>query len=205
MTYDKFTIDLVKEKLEIELTETNDMFAGISPVKPSELCQGVLERYVWLALPMGTDKAKSELILAPLLAELREQMNHQVSLFSGNDFTVDRKAGLSGCCDFIVCASPSQLSLQKPILIMVEARKDNINRTLGHCIAQMVAAQRLNQREGYQTKTIFGGVTNGSNWRFLRLEANQLCIDRNDYYINSPEKILGVLVHITKIAAPSTK
>ncbi len=81
--------------------------------------------------------------------------------------------------------------------MMVEAKNDNINEGLGQCMAEMIAAQRFNQREGNETKTIYGCVTTGSVWRFLKLEEKQIWIDDKQYFIESLETILGILVHIT--------
>jgi hypothetical protein len=53
-----------------------------------------------LALNINTEKARSELIIAPLLVELRRLLNREISLFSGIDFTVDENQNLNGFCDF---------------------------------------------------------------------------------------------------------
>jgi hypothetical protein len=48
-----------------------------------------LEQKIPLALALSTEKARSEFIIAPILAEVREQLGKRFSLFSGIDFTVD--------------------------------------------------------------------------------------------------------------------
>jgi hypothetical protein len=60
-------------------------------------------------LGRNSEKARSELIIAPILVDLRRQLNEQISLFSGVDFTVDETKGLNGTCDFIITQSPEIL------------------------------------------------------------------------------------------------
>jgi hypothetical protein len=62
----------------------------------------------------------------------------------------------------------------------------------------MIAAQILNQQDNNLIKTIYGSVTTGTDWKFLKLEENCLKIDRLDYYINDLNKILGIFLHAIK-------
>ena len=65
---------------------------------------------------------------------------------------------------------------------------------LGQCIAEMVAVQLFNEREGNKLNTTHGTVTSGVGWKFLKLESNQVYIDLRDYSIESePKKIVGIL------------
>lgn len=64
-------------------------------------------------------------------------------------------------------------------------------------MAEMIAAQLFNQQEEKEIKTIYGCVTTGSVWRFLKLEAKTIYIDDKQYFIESLEIVLGILVHIT--------
>ena len=115
-----------------------------APVTLSALLQETLAESVPLALEVSTEKARSEFIIAPMLAETRRQFAGQISLFSGIDFTVDAEAGLRGVCDFLFSLSPLQLYVQAPVLAVVEAKNENIKAGIGQCVAEMLAAQRFN-------------------------------------------------------------
>ncbi len=201
MAYNKFTIHQIRKQFEIEVLEAVSLFATIMPVEPGEALRTLLARYIPLAEAIGTEKAKSEFIIAPILAELRELMHHQISLFSGLEFNIDETQGLNGRCDFIISRSPLQFSLTAPVLMMVEAKNDNINEGLGQCMAEMVAAQRFNQQEGNPAHVVYGCVTTGSVWRFLKLENKQIWIDDRQYFIEALEVVLGILVYITTKAS----
>ena len=45
---------------------------------------------------------------------------------------------------------------------------------------------------------MFGCVTSGSIWRFLKLEGSTLFIDQPEYYLRDAPKILGILVSIAR-------
>jgi len=146
-----------------------------------------------LALSNNTEKARSEMIIAPILIEMKKQSSDNFSLFSGVEFEVESEQGLAGYCDFILSRSPEQLFVTAPVVMLVEAKKENINNGLGQCVAEMVAAQRFNQREQNSITTIYGVVMTGTNWKFLRLQDQHVEIDLQEYYVSEIEQILGIL------------
>ena len=193
MAYSNFTLDTALEAFDLEEIDAAGIFAASEPVKPSELLTAVLARNIPLALAVGTEKVKSELIVANVLVELREQLEHRVSFFSGIDFNVNPEEGLTGVCDFIISLSPRQFSLKAPIIILVEAKKDDLLIGLGQCVAEMVAAQRFNAEAGNDIACIYGTITSGIDWVFLKLAGKKLYIDMAAYQISQCDKILGVL------------
>ena len=122
MSYSNFTLPAARTAFQLEEEDIAGLFSNIEPVVPSKLLTDVLARNIPLATAIATEKAKSELIVANVLVELREQLEHRISLFSGIDFNVDAELGLTGVCDFLVSLSPIQFDLQAPIIVLVEAR-----------------------------------------------------------------------------------
>jgi hypothetical protein len=157
-----------------------------------------LHNNIPLAVAISTEKAKSEMIIAPILIELRRMLNNQISLFSGVKFNVDSTRGLNGFCDFLISRSRQQSFIKSPVVAIVEAKNDNIKSGYAQCMAEMIAAQIFNEREGKELESIFGVVTNGNQWKFLKLNKDTIYIDLNDYYIISPEKIMGILISMVK-------
>ncbi len=143
-----------------------------------------------------TNKAKTL-----YLDELAIRCNKQVSLFSGEDFSIDESAGLNGVVDFLLSRSPKVLVLNAPVIVqIVEAKKADIRTRLGQCIAEMVAANRFNQAKQLPIQTIYGCVTSGTQWRFLKLEQTNLTIDLTDYPLPPVDQILGFLVWMVQQA-----
>jgi hypothetical protein len=136
------------------------------------------------------------MMIAPLLVELRRLLNDRISLFSGTEFNVDASKGLNGFCDFLLSRSPQQLDLQAPIAVLVEAINENIKGGLAQCLAAMLAAQIFNRQEDTVIPTIYGAVTTGNQWKFVKLEKQQAWVDLQDYYIDHSQIILNVLSDI---------
>ena len=82
--------------------------------------------------------------------------------------------------------------------MLVEAKNDNIKAGLGQCIAEMIAARIYNEREGKGPTTIYGVVTTGSIWKFLKLDGSTVTIDQPEYYLEQLDTILAILVQIVE-------
>ncbi|AFZ28005.1 hypothetical protein Cylst_6032 [Cylindrospermum stagnale PCC 7417] len=196
MSYSDFTLDKVRKNFGLTLVDKVEIFASIPEVECPALLAEVLKENIILALASNTEKSRSEMIIAPILIAVRKYLNNQISLFSGIDFTVDSAQGLNGNCDFIISLSPELLIVNAPVITIVEAKKENINAGLGRCIAEMLAAKLFNEREGNNIQTIYGTVTTGTNWKFLKLIGQVVEIDLSEYYINDIGKIIGILSSI---------
>jgi len=194
MAYNDFSLAKVKNEFGLILDESRSLFAGTEPVLPSETLKILLKDYIPLATSISTEKARSEFLIAPILAEVRRLLNNQISLFSGNEFNVDSNQGLQGFCDYIISGSQEQLFITAPVVIIFEAKKEDIIGGLGQCVAAMVAAQCFNRNQGNEVERIYGSVTTGTNWKFLILEGTIVYIDSIEYYIKEVEKILGILL-----------
>ena len=193
MAYSNFTLETVRNTFQLETDEAADISSKIEPVVLSAHLTTALEKKVPLALAIGTEKASSELIVTDILVELREKFEKRISFFSGIDFSVDVEKGLTGVCDFLVSLSPVQFYLEAPIIILVEAKRENPVSGFGQCIAEMVAAQHFNTQKGNVIPVIYGASTTGTVWQFLKLEGQQLHVDRIPYSIERCDKILGIL------------
>ncbi|GJD17048.1 hypothetical protein RIVM261_020040 [Rivularia sp. IAM M-261] len=194
MAYSDFSLSQAQSSFNLTLDETVNLFNNVSPVSPSEILKTILTDYVPLATSVGTEKARSELIIAPILVELRKLLSNKISFFSGNEFNVDATKGLQGRCDYILSGSREQLFISAPVMFIFEAKKEDIIGGLGECVAAMVAAQLFNQAKGNEVKRIHGSVTSGTTWKFLFIEDSTVYIDSVEYYIKEVDKILGILL-----------
>lgn len=196
MLYSEFTLATLQATFQIMLVEQQRLYPAIPDATPSDTFAQLLDYYVPLATSIDTEKARSEFIIAPLLAETRRMTNDQMSIFSGIDFSVDVQPGLRGVCDFIVSRSPEQLYLKAPIITIVEAKNDRIMQGIPQCIAEMIAANRFNIEQSSPIDMVYGVVTTGSLWKFLSLHEQTVHVDRDEYHISDYKKIIGVLLHI---------
>ena len=194
MSYSDFTLKNVKNQLGVTLLEKQNIFSSIKKVDISPYFKETLKENIPLARAVNTEKARSEFIISNVLVEVRKILNHTISLFSGIEFNVDKDRGLNGFCDFLISASNKQLIISSPIITVVEAKNENIIGGLGQCIAEMYASKIFNQEENNKLSKIYGIVTTGTAWKFLKMEELNVYIDLDEYLIEYPEKIIGVIL-----------
>jgi hypothetical protein len=155
-----------------------------------------LDEFAPVALGVNSEKARSEFIVAPVLAEARRRAVGPANVLPGVTLEVDRARGLSGFCDFVIVRSAEYYYLRGPLIAVVEAKREDLVGGFGQCAASMVAIWEFNARDGTEVPAVYGCVTNGSIWRFLRLAGTCLSIDRQEYYLRDVGKIIGIVVHI---------
>ncbi len=193
MAYSDFTLESVVPTFQLEKVDTVGLFSEIEPVSPSEYLTIGLAKKAPLATTIGTEKARSEMIVADVLVDLLDHLDRNISLFSGIDFNVDAESGLTGVCDFLVSLSPNQFYLEAPVIILVEAKNTDVKLGLGQCVAEMLAAQRFNAEKGNDIPYIYGASTTGIDWQFLKLAGKRLHIDMTTYQLAQCDRVLGIL------------
>jgi hypothetical protein len=200
MAYSDFTLRKVKQDFNLTISEQGTfILPTVSSVSPSSYFTEFFARNLRLATTLSTEKARSELIICPILLEVRELLQEKISLFSGEEFNVDPALGLNGTCDFIISHSPEQLFVESPVAVIVEAKKEDLKAGLGQCIAEMVAAQKFNENNNNTISSIYGIVTSGKLWKFLKLEEQTVMIDLEEYSIPPIEELLGILMSLVAI------
>ena len=189
----------VQQSLGLTLAET-DLFSQVEAIDLTAEFLGRMRGGIDLALAVNTEKARSEFIIAPVLMELRRMLGGRFGLFSGVEFNVDASRGLNGYCDFILTRSPLQSVLTAPVVAIAEAKNDNLRTGLGQCIAAMVAAREFNAKASNPMDSVYGVVTTGGAWKFLRLTGSDLTLDSREYFVAELGRIMGVLAHILRTA-----
>jgi hypothetical protein len=199
MCYREFTsIIKVKQAFGLTTVEGPRFLPQISPINPSATLTDFLANSLPVAVATGSEKARSEMIITPVLLEVRKILQQNISLFSGEDFTVDYESGLNGICDYLISRSPEMLEIEAPAVAVVEAKKADLKTGIGQCVAEMVAMQKFNEAKGKPISVIYGSVSNGTQWRFLKLEEKIVSIDLNDYALPPVDEILGMLVWMVR-------
>jgi len=196
MSYSDFTLSRLVKQFNLTTEEGIDVYADTPPVVLRPEFEQHLADIVPLALNFSTEKARSEFIIAPVLAELWLLADQQISLFSGAEFTVDTESGLAGICDYIITRSRERLFISAPVILVVEAKNEDMRRGYAQCIAEMVAAQRFNESDGIPSGKMYGAVTIGNLWKFLELDGATVRIDQAEYGTKDFGKILGILLYM---------
>jgi hypothetical protein len=191
MAYSDFTLENVVDQFGIIL-ESGILFDSIQPLEPTSWLKETFIRGEKTALASSTEKARSEFLVAPILLEIQSQTTSMISIYSGKTLTADTQRGLNGECDFMLGIGPTLPIIQSPIFSLVEAKRQDLQLGIGQCAAQMLGAQIFNQNHDRHIPIIYGCVTTGEAWQFLRLQDRHLKIESRMFYLNELEKILGI-------------
>ena len=194
MSYSKFTSEELNERFGIEQSFQTALFASVKSRAISDWLKQTIELNLDFALEQGTEKARSEYIIAPMFSELRQQSKKQISIFSGIEFNVDRQNKLTGVCDFLISRSHIQTFLKEPVVVAVEAKRQDFEKGYVQCAAEMIAARMFNEQKGNQVSKIYGCVTTGNVWQFLVLDGEKVFVDTTAFDITEDiARIFGLL------------
>jgi hypothetical protein len=195
MTYSDFTIDEVRWTFHLTLRD-HDLFPAVGSIEPSEWLRYGLEK--GRSLAVASEKARSEFIVAPILTACREILEEKIHIFSGVTLNAAPERGLKGECDFILARTSSAYSLQGPLMVIVEATKHDLDVGLAQCAAQLVGVRIYNEKDGTPTPVVYGCVTDGERWQFLKLEGQELIVQPLLLPLQQISQILWMLVECVK-------
>lgn len=192
MAYGDFTLELIEETFGIK-NRVGQLFPSIQPVAPSAWLRTTLAQNSGLRL--SSEKAKSEAIVFPILMELRQRNDHFLTIYSGDNLSVAPEKGLNGECEFILAKDVQSFGINYPIIQIVEAKRGEIELGVAQCAAQLIGARLFNQKRNVELPAVYGCVTNGNGWLFLKL-ADELTIDPKLYFLERPDEVLGIFQQI---------
>ena len=190
MAYTDFTLESAETELGV-MSRYGAVFPKLEPVPVPTWLRESLDRGMQLALM--SEKARSEFIVAPILLALRELSGGRVAIVSGQRLDVDPGRRLVGECDFLLTLSDPVPRLRAPLVAVVEAKKHDIESGLGQCVAQMVASAIYNERSGLSLPAIYGCITTGEDWQFLKLAGAAVTIEHGRLYLDNVGGILAAL------------
>ena len=192
MAFSDFSLEDLELKFGIK-NYTAKLFDNIESLEPSQNLKENLQ--LAAELPVRSEKAKSEAIVFPILVEVRNRNDKFFTIYSGDILNADESRGLKGECDFILAKDVHSFSINYPIIQIVEAKKNDIDLGVPQCAAQLLGAKIFNEKKGVNLEKIYGCVTTGDEWLFMKLE-NDLIVDEQKYYLVEINKLLGIFQQI---------
>jgi len=199
--YADFTLESAEAAFGLT-ARPGDLFPGLEAVPVPPWLHDLLERGRQM-VALVSEKARSEFLVVPILLSAREFAPGALAIYSGQRLDVDPARGLVGECDYILALTPPVPRLRAPLVTILEARKGDIEEGLGQCVAQMVAARLFNERAGGLDRPLFGCVTTGEVWQFLRLGDYEVILDRSRLFIDNVGGLLAALRAIIRVGGPT--
>jgi hypothetical protein len=144
----------------------------------------------------SSEAARCELVIFPVLREIYKRYCAESALWVQKAFSID--AQLSGTPDYML-SRKSELGknvLGVPLLLLVEAKRNDFEQGWGQCLAELIAADRLNQH----SRPVYGIVTDGKLWEFGRLEHQVFTKNLASYTITDLDALFCILNGLFNLA-----
>jgi hypothetical protein len=189
MAFSNFkTIGEVLKAFQVTYTEAN--FISELAFTISDYFREDLELMMRDAVVDNSEFAICENLIYPVIKEVWKTYRHNFVLWSHQSLNYDEK--LSGFPEYILAKrSPlGKVVFDKPYFILVEAKQDNFETGWAQCLAEMIAAQRLN---GEYQIVIYGIVSNGDWWQFGKLEGENFTRNSTYYTIQELDKLFAAV------------
>ena len=187
------TIEEVLKTFQITYTEAN--FMGEAEFYIPDYFREDLEIVMREGVVYSSEFAICENIIYPILKQVWKLYNSKFTLWSHHSLNYDEN--LSGFPEYILAkrSSLGKVVFDKPYFILVEAKQDDFEGGWAQCLAEMIAAQRLNDEIQI---TVFGIVSNGKIWQFGTLEGTNFTSNIDIFTIQDLEKIFSAVNYIFK-------
>jgi hypothetical protein len=194
LTFSGMTWDILEEKFGIREQDGN-LFDASAPVEPTPALVEILRRARHFVLV--NERARAHRLVDPVLAEIEMLYEGKIITIPEVYMEVKDVEGLSGNPDFVISAGTMTRTV--PMIAIVEAKKHDVDPGLPQCAAELYAAYLL---DGGVPKRLYGGVTNGWDWKFLCFDGDEkrVVVDRNIYSLFELPPLLGVLRHIVDLS-----
>lgn len=189
MPYTDFTLESVEAKFALT-TSLGDLFGDLPAVPVPAWLGEQLDRGRAVAA-LVSEKARSEFLVAPILLACRGLVGGELAIYSGQRLDIDASQGLTGECDYILALTAPVPRLRAPLVTVLEAKRGDIEVGLGQCVAQLLGARLFNERAGFAGGSLYGVVTTGEAWQFLRLAGPTVTLHATRFYIDNLGAILA--------------
>jgi hypothetical protein len=189
------TIADVQRKYGIRYLEKS--FIATDELTPPESFVRDLQFYRETIDIFSSEASRSEIVISPLLREVYKSHHAQCSFWIQKPLAFDET--LCGTPDYMV-SGRSELGktvLEKPVLIIVEAKKNDFEQGWGQCLAELWAAERINND---RSKPVYGVVTDANLWQFGKLLDNEFCREPANFTIDALPRLYGALEYLFKLA-----
>ena len=152
---------------------------------------------------LASDTARRETIIFPVLKESYKAYADRYALWIKQSIAYDEV--LNGTPDYFI-STRSELGktvVGSPLILLVEAKKNDFEQGWGQCLAELVAAQKINAKniEGSAGFPVYGIVTDGTLWQFGRLIGDTFTQNRTDFALANLPTLFGAVDSVFKAAA----
>ena len=193
------TLTEVQKRFEIR-DSASDFVSGDNLLNPSEqFLQGLAFARQHLNV-FRSEAARCEAIIYPILLESYKAYAERYMLWIREPLAYD--GILSGTPDYFV-ATRSELGknvVGTPVVMVVEAKKNDFEIGWGQCLAAMIAAQKINTQEINRNAMfpVYGIVTDGVMWQFGKLAGDTFMENITPFSLGDVPRLFGAIDAVFK-------
>ncbi|MDB9485831.1 hypothetical protein PN492_04605 [Dolichospermum circinale CS-537/01] len=175
---------------DFPLTYQEENFIQENPLEIDDYFRNRFELVLREGVVFNSEYAICEGVIFPILIEIWQKYKDKLLIWSHQPLNFDER--LSGILDYIVAKrSPrGKIVFESPYLILVEAKKDNFEEGWGQCLAELIAAQKLNNQP---EQLLYGIVSNGKIWEFGQLRKQYFIKNIQEYSLSNLDKLFAGL------------
>ena len=189
------TISEVLEKFRIRYAVKDFVHIEETPGTPSEQFLKEFEFCLQHIDVFASEAARCEAIIFPILKEIYKGYADDYALWIKKSISYDET--LSGTPDYFI-ATRSELGIPvvgTPLIILVEAKKNDFEQGWGQCIAEMLAAQKINEDTDFP---VYGIVSDGTTWQFGQLVGEDFTRNRTSASMDDLPRLFGAVDAVFK-------
>ena len=192
-------ISEVQEKFRIKYT-ANDFFKVEAANPPAQFLQE-FQFTMENINAFSSEASRCEAIIFPVLREAYKPYADTYALWIRQPITYDET--LSGTPDYLV-ATKSELGMTvvgTPLIMLVEAKKNDFEQGWGQCLAELVAAQKINDEPDVP---VYGIVSDGERWQFGKLTGDAFTRHKTSFSIDNIPTLFGAINAVFKAASKAS-
>lgn len=188
-------ISEVQEKFRIRYS-ANDFFE-VEEAKPSERFLQDFEFSMQHINVFSSEASRCEAVIFPILREVYKKYADSIALWIKEPITYDET--LNGTPDYLI-STKSELGITvvgTPLIMLVEAKKNDFEQGWGQCLSELVAAQKINDDPSFP---VYGIVIDGTLWEFGRLVNDTFTRNRTNFTLANLPILFGTVDSVFKEA-----
>ena len=196
------TIPEVQEKFSIKHIENDFIAVPETAITPSEQFLQELAFSRQYIDVFASESARCEAVIFPVLREVYKEYAEDYALWIKKPIVYDET--LSGTPDYFISTRSElgMLVVGMPLIIFVEAKKNDFEQGWGQCLAELVAAQKIN---GDADIPIYGIVSDGILWQFGYLIGDAFTRNRTSFSVDDLPTLFAAIDTVFKIVSQASE
>ena len=192
----------VQERFRIRHIENDFIAVPETAITPSEQFLQELAFSRQYIDVFASESARCEAVIFPVLREVYKAYAEDYALWIKKPITYDET--LSGTPDYFI-STRSELGMLVvgiPLIMFVEAKKNDFEQGWGQCLAELVAAQKINADLDIP---VHGIVSDGTLWQFGYLVGDAFTRNKTSFSVDDLPTLFGAIDTVFKTASDASK